>query len=80
MICPICKREETRSTVYDPGYGASTAMMVQRYWDEDGKLHIHDPNHHSTEFHCSLGHRWSVSSINACPAGDRPGRVSITER
>lgn len=70
MKCPECEAAGQRSRVYPDEMGFSTSMVVQRFWDEDGVRHVHDPNHRSFGFSCSNGHRWHKSEPNKCPACD----------
>ena len=59
MKCPECVKEGERSCVY-PGMSTTTCMGGQRYYDEDGRLHVHDPNVTTSEFSCSRGHKWTT--------------------
>jgi hypothetical protein len=67
MKCPECVREGERSRVGSHG-ATRTAMGVERFWDEDGVAHVHDPNKTTESFSCSRGHRWQVSAKPPCPA------------
>lgn len=67
MKCKECEAEGQTSRVYDPGGGVSTAMGVNRYWDEEGKRHVHDPNSFTVSYHCSRGHRWAETTHRECP-------------
>jgi hypothetical protein len=40
-------------------------MLVDRYWDLDGRLHIHDPNGYGREFYCALGHAFGFFGVRA---------------
>lgn len=64
MRCPECEAEGTYSVVYD-GPRWVTAMCVERYWDEDGRYHLHNPNTVAVSYECSQGHRWTAKD----PAG-----------
>ena len=44
----------------------STDMCVEQYYDEDGKLHVHDPNCSTSSWRCSNGHHISVSRYGRC--------------
>lgn len=66
MICPKCKEEEKKSTVYQ-GISTSTLIGYTSYYDEDGIYHSHDPNSSTTNYSCSNGHCFSVSKKNNCP-------------
>ena len=65
MKCPECVAEGKRSKVYVGGH-SSTLMGYLAYYDEDGKLHDHDPNVYSTNYRCSNGHKWTESKKNKC--------------
>lgn len=67
MICDKCKEEGLKSTVW-PGSTMSTAMSINRYYDEDGNYHLHDGNVSSSSFSCSNGHSWSVKTKSRCPS------------
>lgn len=69
MKCPECQSQDMVSVVRRLGPRISTLMMVDTYWDEDGKMHIHDPNRTVDWFRCSNGHEWS-KQVNRCPAKD----------
>ena len=69
VLCPVCQEKGLTSNVY-PGYGVSTAMYCQPYYDENGNYHNHDLNTHSFSYRCSLGHSWKVISGNKCPNCD----------
>lgn len=72
MRCPECVANDQRSTVYAPSAGRSTLMAGQRFYDEDGTLHDHDPNTTTYSFACSNGHSWVESEKRACPAPSCP--------
>lgn len=61
MRCPECEREGKKSKVY-VGMSTRTLMGWQPYYDEDGKFHNDDPNHTTTEYDCSNGHKWKEIS------------------
>ena len=67
MKCPECVKEGEKSTVVI-GYGSTTDMGWQPYYDEDGEFHDHDPNWHGYNYRCSRGHEWYVSRQEKCPA------------
>lgn len=73
MKCPVCEPKGQASRVYPDGYGATTAMMGETFWDEKGVYHDHDPNSSTEGYRCSLGHRWWVTSQPSCSAGDYEG-------
>jgi hypothetical protein len=66
MRCPTCEAAGQKSRVY-PGMTSTTCMGSQRYWDEEGVYHCHDPNTTSQRFSCSNGHVWGKSTTYECP-------------
>ena len=50
MKCPECERADEKSILYI-GMSMMTAMHTQKYYDEEGVLHRHDPNKHETEYY-----------------------------
>lgn len=68
MICKECKAAGQKSSVYEPAGWFSTAMGYERYYDEDGKYHVHDPNHSTGTYTCSKGHKWHVTRQKQCPS------------
>ena len=68
MICPQCKSEGKKSEVY-MGYGYTTSMCCPSYYDEEGRLHDHDGNITTTNYHCSNGHRWTEKTSGKCWCG-----------
>lgn len=69
MKCPQCVKEGKKSIVY-PGSSSTTNMHWDPYYDEDGKYHSHDPNHHTKDYCCSKGHMWIKSGLDRCPNCD----------
>jgi hypothetical protein len=53
------------------GHGpvAQTLMGGQRFTDEDGIVHDHDPNTFGAEHWCSMGHRWYQRWTHTCWCG-----------
>lgn len=49
--------------------GVSTALMVQPFFDGDGRRHKHDLNRHTTFYRCPNGHDFAVTSDNPCWCG-----------
>ena len=69
MRCPQCVQEDQTSRCFKGNRTVTTAMAgVQRYWDEAGVYHSHDPNRSTSTFHCSRGHRWTITTRQQCPA------------
>jgi hypothetical protein len=74
VICETCKSEGKRSKVFVEG-SMSTTMGASQFYDEDGRYHYHDPNTHSTSYHCSEGHHWTKGIQMPC-SGCYPAEVS----
>ncbi len=68
MICPECKKEGLKSTVY-PGVGMTTAMYFSPFYDEEGNYHDHDANTTTTDYSCSNGHKWIEKTTGSCWCG-----------
>ena len=66
MKCPECVEAGIKSRVYPRG-GAVTAMIIDTYYDEEGKYHCHDPNHRSGNYDCNQGHSFVRITRNVCP-------------
>lgn len=60
MKCPECVKEGEKSRVY-PGVSTTTSMSGERYYDEEGRLHVHDPNTTTADYTCSRGHKWTTT-------------------
>jgi hypothetical protein len=68
MKCPTCQMEGERSKVY-PGGSRQTLAYSPPMYDEDGKLHIHNPNTVATNYTCSRGHTWTGTAGGSCWCG-----------
>ena len=66
LRCPICEAAGQRSEVRQIGAAMTTLMSSDRYWDEDGCGHVHDPNAKSAQYRCSNGHTWTRKWREAC--------------
>jgi hypothetical protein len=66
MKCQQCVSEGKKSKVFIDGTFA-TAMSFNKYYDEDGEFHSHDPNRYTTSYHCSNGHHWDLTDYRPCP-------------
>lgn len=72
MICKTCKSEDRKSTI-SVGQTMATMMGTAEYFDEQGVRHYHDMNHSWTNYRCSNGHEWTLSSEPyVCPAPGCP--------
>lgn len=67
MICEKCKDLGLRSKLFE-GASYRTAVMGGNFYDEAGRRHIHDPNTTTTDYSCSQGHRFTVTTMVRCPA------------
>ncbi len=68
MICPICKKNNEKSTVNDNG-GMSTLMGFITTYDEEGNEHHHDRNRITTHYSCSNGHTFKgMRKGSPCPS------------
>lgn len=87
-ICPVCEKEGKKSEVYS-GAATATLLAPSRYYDENGKYHVEDPNTYTINYSCSRGHQFSVSvcrgketvsilSTNALPREATPTTTWIT--
>lgn len=68
VICRECRDSGRKSRVNVCG-GSSTSMGYRPYHDEDGRLHLHNPNVHSTGYECINGHHWVEKRYSACWCG-----------
>ena len=66
MRCPVCVEQGQTSTVFVPTGGVVTLMLGQRYYDEQGRYHDHDPNSHTYSYSCSNEHRWVETIYDLC--------------
>jgi len=66
MICVLCRNENKKSRVYvmDVQYDSKEAQ--DRFFDEDGKWHVHDPNPTNTTYHCTNNHEWTEVKYAKC--------------
>jgi hypothetical protein len=77
MRCPVCEPEKVKHTVQQ-GFSRSTLLGGSApYYDEDDKVHNHDPNTSSVTYECSNGHKWTVKAGHSCWCGWRGGENSL---
>jgi len=70
MICPTCLAASQRSTVrVVRTWRLTPEAKVDKYFDEEGAEHSHDPRVVMTEFGCSNGHRFAERSSWQCWCG-----------
>lgn len=66
-VCQKCKTGGAKSTVRSTfGY---RQIYVNRFYDEEGRLHIHDPDCGTIWWSCSLGHDWQEFATGRCWCG-----------
>lgn len=65
MICEECQKEGLKSTIRI-GVSSSTLAYCPPFYDEEGRLHHHDPNINTINYSCSNGHNFSKSSKSRC--------------
>ena len=68
MLCPECRQEGEKSRIEILG-SSQTLLTTHNYYDEEGRLHHHDPNGVQTEYKCSRGHRWAITDYPTCSVG-----------
>lgn len=65
MICRICRSEGRKSSIRFTTE-IITSEFTDNFYDEDGNLHIHDPNITETTYTCSNGHVWTEREVDDC--------------
>lgn len=68
MICDQCRKESRTSNVEETIH-IKTAAFYAPFYDEEGKLHIHDNNATVSKYTCSNGHTFSRKSEIHCWCG-----------
>lgn len=59
-VCAFCASEGKKSRLHIGG-GTRTLMGGGNpFYDEDGRMHVHEPNYSTYEFRCSNGHTGHV--------------------
>lgn len=76
MICIRCKEEGLKSKVFENGPGQMTLAYCPPFYDEDGKYHNHDSNHHTNNFLCSNGHLFVTKMTGSCWCGWNKDKVN----
>jgi hypothetical protein len=66
MRCPSCVKDEMTSELHVKRV-EPVAGTLQRYYDPDGNLHVHDETIYRDVFTCSNGHNWMVAQKSRCP-------------
>lgn len=58
MICQDCRNSGLRSRVYIQDSFYDLQVSQDRFFDEDGRWHVHDENETKTTYKCTRGHSW----------------------
>lgn len=69
MKCPECVRLGLTSNVYFAGYARTTLMGINRFYDEEGKLHEHNGNKRRQDYTCSNHHKFEAETSKSCWCG-----------
>ena len=71
MRCPICEPEGKRHRLYERRVPLNTGSnpQVERYYDEAGKLHVHDNEVRTVVYTCSNGHHFRLDAMSRCTHG-----------
>lgn len=76
MRCPTCVAEGKTSRLDVKRVSPGTAMRVlapavmpsfERFWDEEGKIHVHDHEVRTSVYWCSNGHHHQIKTLGECP-------------
>ncbi len=69
MVCEKCAANGMKSKVYiQEGYAvAGWAYRRERFYDEEGKAHVHDEEPDVQHYKCTNGHTFHVSRLRQCP-------------
>ena len=65
MICPVCKREDKKSTIRIHNT-QSTCAYYFPFFDEEGRKHKHDGNRLTSDCECSEGHKFTAYYYRKC--------------
>ena len=66
-VCQKCRSQGARRTV-QATFGYRYLYLI-RFYDEAGRLHVHDPNGFRVSWSCSLGHDWQENMEGSCWCG-----------
>lgn len=70
MRCPRCQELGLKSTVQQAQTGVCAPFgPPQEYWDEEGRLHVHERVDTYMPYRCSNGHEWQ-DTVHQCPSCD----------
>ena len=70
MTCNACNAEGQRSRVYLLHAQTSLLAGTERFYDERGYPHVHDPNRRTEHYGCSRGHQFLFQCPTYCPTCD----------
>jgi len=70
MRCPECSKQGKSHVVF-VGPTRITLMGYARFYDQDDKLHDHNPNRTTIDYSCSNNHTWEDVSGTICWCGWR---------
>ena len=73
-ICKFCAAEGKKSKITVKGK-VTQLMCINRFYDEDGKYHVHDPNLIWTSYYCSAGHEWEEKGYSICWCGNNKDKA-----
>ena len=81
MKCPVCEAAGQKSKLFESQQGIATYenLFVERYFDEDGKYHVHGLRGRAAFYHCSNRHRLVAVSSSECPAKCGAGEPATIE-
>lgn len=74
MTCQTCSKEGLKSTL-EVEYEGVTSLVIRKFYDEEGKEHIHDNNIYTNSYRCSNGHQILKLETKPCWCGWRPNKV-----
>lgn len=70
MICQECKNRGLHSKVSLVAEVPAYATDEDRFWDEDGRSHIHNETTWGKHLVCSNGHSWYHKERAKCPVAN----------
>lgn len=66
MRCPICAAEGRRHRLTETRIPPIRAAKVERFYDENDKLHVHDHEVRTFVYQCSNGHGFQHDTMSRC--------------
>ena len=69
MICKKCSDQGLKSKMCQQQQTYQRLMAQRSFYDEEGRLHIHDGNRETTKYICTNGHEWTLISFHKCVRG-----------